>query len=377
MQLQYGLGYRPSFVSLHVEYKPEAGEAGELVVKDCDLLGGVVEYPVVVDGPSSTISLKPGSNIWSDVVIGPPDKLSAEMNGANSTYGGLFLAIANQITTNITMQFGGGIGWEFWGAQSQASISYARNVSGGLGPSIYFADPTADFLENIRQLMFRTAIMSANETNAQTVVSEASGLHNTYHTNYTFAILATAASVTAILAVLATFHGFWHIGRKVSMSPVELAKAFNAPLMRNADSNAPVRKLLKQVGTKPVQYGIMRAGPGGRKAVPHRRSSSGNVLAPYGPYHDDFTNSIDATSASTIDSHVQHKHSPLISSPRNYWNSTSANGSIVIWSCSVRQKRGMRPALKRGWSWLIRVRSHHCIKGLYLAADLDDNVDTR
>jgi hypothetical protein len=137
VQLQYGVGFYPSLATLHIEYKPSAGAEGELEVRDCTLRGGAVEYPIVVDGLSSTVSLTPKSTIWNDTVIGPPDQIAPENNGQTSTYGGLFLAIANQINTNITMEFGGGIGWAFGSSQSQASISYARNVSAGLGPDIY------------------------------------------------------------------------------------------------------------------------------------------------------------------------------------------------------------------------------------------------
>jgi hypothetical protein len=166
--------------------------------------------------------------------------------------------------------------------------------------------------------------MSANSSDTQTVIAQASGLHNTYHTNYTFAVLATAASLVAILSVLLTFNGFWHIGRKVSMSPIELAKAFNAPLLQNADSNAPVKTLLEQVGVKPVQYGMVRAGPSGRKPVPRHRGSSGNIMS---PYRDDFTNDIHEASTADADAHIPQRYSPLIGSPRSKWKSAFTSSS--------------------------------------------------
>lgn len=116
-----------------------------------------------------------------------------------------------------------------------------------------------DALQSIRELMFRTAIAAANSTNVQHVTSQATGDHTIYKTEYLFLALATVASVLAIVSVLFTFHGFWTLGRHVSMSPIETARAFNAPLLRNSDSNAPARSLLRQVGTRPVKYGVVRS----------------------------------------------------------------------------------------------------------------------
>ena len=58
-----------------------------------------------------------------------------------------------------------------------------------------------------------------------------------------------------ILAVLPLYYGFWRLGRKVSLSPIEILTAFDAPLTREADGNADVRTLLRQIGNQPVAYG--------------------------------------------------------------------------------------------------------------------------
>jgi len=62
-------------VGLNVQYKPSAGCLGNLVVQNCTLRGGSVEYAINIDGPSSSATLAPGSSIWDDVVVGPPDSL--------------------------------------------------------------------------------------------------------------------------------------------------------------------------------------------------------------------------------------------------------------------------------------------------------------
>lgn len=203
-----------------------------------------------------------------------------------TTYGGIFLAIANQYTTNLQLEFVNNGGWEFLGTQSEASIAYARGIGSLPSCNVYFIDPTSDLLQGMRQLIFRTAVASANRTNIQHVTARATGTRTIYHTSYLFLALASLASVLAAVTVLLTFHGFWCIGRKVSMSPIETGKAFNAPILRNSDSNAPARSLLKQVGTRLVKYGVVSEMVGSERAASANKGDdigkNANVVSPRG-----------------------------------------------------------------------------------------------
>jgi hypothetical protein len=44
---------------------------------------------------------------------------------------------------------------------------------------------------------------------------------------------------------------------KVSLSPLEIAKAFKAKRLEGVDSNAEVRELLLQLGTRNIRYGLV------------------------------------------------------------------------------------------------------------------------
>ena len=272
--LVYDIAYNPVAAYLNIQYKLKAGCDGESIVKKCSLSAGTVLYEVVIDGPGSSVALAPGTTIWDDTIIGKPDYLPSEdLSGGFSTYGGIFLALANQFNTNLQIEFSGGIGFEYLGAQNEASISYARNITGGHpNCDIYFSDPTEDFLQSTRELIFRTAILSANETHTQHVSAQVTGSHTVYHTNYLFVALATLASLLPIIAVLLTFHGSHRLGREVSLSPLEVAKAFGAPVLRGANSNARASALLKQVGHRPVKYGVFSATKLPRKPVAKRFS---------------------------------------------------------------------------------------------------------
>lgn len=119
----------PVSFNLNVQTKPEAGCTGSLAVTNCTLTAGTVDYPIVIDGDAGTVSLDPGTTIWDDTVVGGLDALSSETHLTQvSTYGGIFLALSNQYSTDLQLQFSGAIGWQFIGAQSESSIAYARGV---------------------------------------------------------------------------------------------------------------------------------------------------------------------------------------------------------------------------------------------------------
>jgi hypothetical protein len=52
-----------------------------------------------------------------------------------------------------------------------------------------------------------------------------------------------------------TFYGWWELGRNVSLSPIEIAKAFNAPIFMNVPSNRDIDAMLKELDGVKVRYG--------------------------------------------------------------------------------------------------------------------------
>lgn len=78
-----------------------------------------------------------------------------------------------------------------------------------------------------------------------------------YISSYLFLALAVLLSLLGWIATLPVFLGWWHLGRAVSLSPIETAKAFGAPGLDTKDSNVDVQAILKEVGEREVRYGAM------------------------------------------------------------------------------------------------------------------------
>lgn len=260
----------PGNISLNVQYKSKPDCTGELTVKKCSLRAATVEYPVIINSNQSTITLDPNTTIFDDAVSSIINVPDLRIQGS-STLGGIYLALNNQYNSSAHMRFVGAVGYEIITTGSTAN-SYAVLGTGDTATnncSLSFKDPTADLLARARELMFRTALAAAdprNRTHVRTVPAQQSATHQVFESHYLFLGLALLVTLLAVVGVLLTFNGYWVLGRSVSMSPVEIAKAFNAPLLRssngNGDSNAEATALVEEIGKRSVRYGAVMLGSG-------------------------------------------------------------------------------------------------------------------
>lgn len=116
-----------------------------------------------------------------------------------------------------------------------------------------------DMINSMREIAFRTSIAAASNTflagSVQSVPYKGTSTRIIYITNYHYLIITAAFSLLGMLTVIPTFWGWWEDGREISMSPLEIAKAFDAPLSGPADGNATSNEIISQIGERRVQYG--------------------------------------------------------------------------------------------------------------------------
>lgn len=55
--------------------------------------------------------------------------------------------------------------------------------------------------------------------------------------------------------VVSTFIDWWELGRHVTLDPIEIAKAFDAPMFKRPGSNAPLWQLVQDYGMRGVRNG--------------------------------------------------------------------------------------------------------------------------
>lgn len=163
----------PGTFNLGVQYKGTEDCRGTLVVRNCTFKPATVIYPVSIDGNASSISLTAGTTIFDDKLLNitavSPDNGLTSSSLNISTYGGFFKALSDTYDSTLSMNYGA-IGYQIFnqGAVSNQYLNASKYLK-RLECSMSFLDPTDDIVAAIRELMFRTAIASANGTLAADV----------------------------------------------------------------------------------------------------------------------------------------------------------------------------------------------------------------
>ncbi|EME85046.1 uncharacterized protein MYCFIDRAFT_83076 [Pseudocercospora fijiensis CIRAD86] len=156
-------------------------------------------------------------------------------------------------------------GWPLSGGTELLGESGASGPASGNAHSAY-VDPGV--LGSINSIMFALAtdvsIMDSNNKYDATYDGFDSRIWMDtihYQSNYCYMAGAIASTIICILCVLPSYWGFWQLGRKVTLGPFEIAAAFRAPNLNHPTAaNAPVDKLIEEVGDRRVQFGHIISG---------------------------------------------------------------------------------------------------------------------
>ncbi|KAF8541339.1 hypothetical protein BDD12DRAFT_908713 [Trichophaea hybrida] len=249
-----GRGDSAEWMKVETSYKPKPDLCiGYFVVTKCNLQEAIVRYPVRIE--NGTILLDPISYKTNYTVKLRPQYTFPSLD--RSTLGGIALVASSKYGSSVELYRSGAIPYTL---MTTGSVGYEYiNNSNSLmvDCSLTWDDPTLDILNGIRELMFRAAIAASNSTTTQTVSGTQSFAHTVYQSHYQFLLAALIVPLLSVGFVTSLFIGWWELGRKVSYSPIELAKAFGAPLLEGRGSNATGIhwRRLSEKGEKSAVYG--------------------------------------------------------------------------------------------------------------------------
>jgi hypothetical protein len=241
--------------TLSVLYKNTSDCFGDMQSRQCTLQAATVRFPITITSNKTgngldAISLTPGTTIEDDTVIDLIDTVDTDQM---AQAGGLFYALDTAYASSADVRFGGAIGYQL--TTSGSMVNRYAHVIDPAQCSTAFSDPTDEIINAARDLMFRTAIASSNSSLRTTVTAQQISTQQVYMSDFRWLGAATAITVLGLLLTIPTFRGYWKLGRNVSMSPIELAKAFASPMLAHVDSNADVETMLKTMGDRQIRYG--------------------------------------------------------------------------------------------------------------------------
>lgn len=220
----------------------------------CSLFYASVEYPIVLRNNIISVDTRTSA-------VMPFTDNSYVRRSTDASLG--FDVAANSVIQSKVTMAPSEEGWEYF-STGPLSNFYMTNKQDGdqITCEITSTDPTDDILTTYNELMFRISLAAGNSSSsdlvAQHYILDGEELVPQYKSRYGYLIAATFISLLACCSVLPAFHGFWRLDRSFSLSPIEIAKAFEAPLLRPSGtgySDMPVDQLTDYyVGTKEVQY---------------------------------------------------------------------------------------------------------------------------
>jgi hypothetical protein len=117
-----------------------------------------------------------------------------------------------------------------------------------------WADPTSYVLDSMQNFLFRASISASTRADAQTFSVQRTSLELIFQSNYSYLAAALAIMLTALLALLWQLWGWWELGRRVSLSPLEVARAFRVLATQRDNQTAAVGGILELVGKTTVKY---------------------------------------------------------------------------------------------------------------------------
>ena len=126
-----------------------------------------------------------------------------------------------------------------------------------------WVDPTMDILSGLNELSFRLSLgaggveyrNTSQPPAPQVLEMQETATINVFHSDYGFLIGSSLLSAIVVLLIAPTFWGWWEIGRSVTLNPIEVAKAFDAPFFQGPGSNATEQQIVRNTGARQLRYG--------------------------------------------------------------------------------------------------------------------------
>lgn len=206
--------------------------------------------------------------------------LTSSSQDTPSTVGGLYLALWNQYTTsaNISISTDGTEALVY--TSNPIADQFIADGSDLLdGYDVSWTDPIDTMLAAMNEITLRAAIDLSNQssswscatctqpevqspnlahvnrTTSQQVSAPIIKSFNAYQTDLAWLISGCAIIAVACIAVVPMYWGWWNLDRSFTLDPLETAKAFDAPILWDAPTNASPAAWSSSLQQRQVYYG--------------------------------------------------------------------------------------------------------------------------
>ncbi|KAH8822087.1 hypothetical protein F5884DRAFT_769927 [Xylogone sp. PMI_703] len=273
-----------SYITMDVAYTNNSSNpadcSGVRTERTCYLYPATLRYPVNITGNILTIGdmLSDGTTQSFQPAPAPLVWISDVDSGAAHvewTIGGLYLAANNLFSSKATYTYAGAVGnvislpdtlsnqFLDFSSTNISGVQNSTSLRSPLACSSNWTDPTSHILSALNAMAFRLSMAAADfpfrntgtPPAPQLVAMQQTMNVNVFHSEYRFLIASTLLTMLFIMLIVPTFIGWWELGRRMSLNPIETAKAFDAPLLQGPGSNAPLPQLVRSMGGRALKLG--------------------------------------------------------------------------------------------------------------------------
>jgi len=253
----------------------------------CQLQAALVEYPIYIQNQTIYVQNQPGQDVsswwgnWGSPYRSPGDMANAPEGTAAGPLASLGWLGFAYYKSNATVNYDAAANSFTITALGIPSYDYLDTNSSDYAPSrcgFQWTDPTADIISDFESVMFWNAYGPGTYP---TIAFPASQWQPTliYRSEYVFLAIATILIILSLFSVSTLLYGWWDLGRPVSLSPLETAKAFGAQIFEGAPDDE--KGILRSVGDRKFKYGeVDDVVHGGTKLVFAAMGDGGEPRAP-------------------------------------------------------------------------------------------------
>jgi hypothetical protein len=229
-----------------------------IVDETCDVKVASVQYSIIIENRTITLNSDKYPNTGElepyagDLPNSPQGHLAGPLAGLTDSFGTYWWSYT-KVTKGLdpktnTTSF---IASMYGVADRYYNHRKANAISNGYC-FITFKRPTDDIVKFLPQVLFRAGLFLAtpNDTHNIPMVQTTPAL--IYHSEYSWFVIAVTIMATATFSCIIPLWGWWELGRKVTLNPVETAKAFNVPQM--VGSGCSAKDIFEDIGGLQVGY---------------------------------------------------------------------------------------------------------------------------
>ncbi|CAK7198668.1 hypothetical protein SEUCBS139899_001332 [Sporothrix eucalyptigena] len=273
-------------------YKPNNTCKGDLTKRSCSLRLSTVNYPLTLSNGVATMASWDESrndtialaNVSDTEAYGILYTGSYAAGGFQSMLGGVYLVLDNMYAGNASLKIATMTEAPYivYGYGTSTSNYLTSSLSTYGNCSMTWKDPTTDIVNTARELMLRSVITYASQNPSKTIttsfVAQRTTVAATYESAYKYLAAAVATMTLEMFIILFLLHGWYRLGRHVSLDAFEIARALGAPLLQGGSSNSVIDASLMPIERIPLRYGEVLPQQPGHNASPGSFGDAGLLL---------------------------------------------------------------------------------------------------